>query len=371
MANRTVQSRIVIRNDLAINWTNVNPVLLKGEFGIEVDTRKFKVGNGVKPWNELLYASATNLRLNNNDPTVSDVTDLGVMWLNITSGDVFLSVDNTPGEAVWKQFAMVADIEAANFGDMHKSLYATNSLSNIGYVDKARVADKWTNPMTLSFKGAATGSAQMDGSELTTINLVLANSGVAVGEYTKVKVGVDGRVTSGSQLTAEDVPNIPNTKVTGLGTTSTKDVGTLAGQIPILGTGGKLDTKVIPKVAISEVFVVPTEADMLALDAQTGDIAVRQDLQTTFMLQAEPATDLGNWVELQSPTDVVTSVNGKIGTIVLTTDDIGEAASLYYTEERATANFNQNWSTKRLADLVDGAHALLDTDTLILNGGVA
>jgi hypothetical protein len=41
--------------DLAENWTSVNTLLGPGEIGIESDTGRFKVGNGVTPWNSLLY----------------------------------------------------------------------------------------------------------------------------------------------------------------------------------------------------------------------------------------------------------------------------------------------------------------------------
>lgn len=43
MATKTLSTRIVMRNDTAENWTTKNPVLLKGEFGVETDTNKFKL----------------------------------------------------------------------------------------------------------------------------------------------------------------------------------------------------------------------------------------------------------------------------------------------------------------------------------------
>lgn len=39
-------------------WTELNPVLSKNEGGFEEDTRKFKMGDGVTPWNELEYYSS-------------------------------------------------------------------------------------------------------------------------------------------------------------------------------------------------------------------------------------------------------------------------------------------------------------------------
>lgn len=54
--NKQLKAKIVVRNDLAKQWTEKNPVLLAGEVGLEKDTNKFKFGDGVKKWSELSYA---------------------------------------------------------------------------------------------------------------------------------------------------------------------------------------------------------------------------------------------------------------------------------------------------------------------------
>ena len=46
---------IKLRRDTAANWTTANPVLEEGEVGIELDTRKQKIGDGVTAWNSLAY----------------------------------------------------------------------------------------------------------------------------------------------------------------------------------------------------------------------------------------------------------------------------------------------------------------------------
>lgn len=58
MADKTINTRIQLRNDLAANWTTKHPVLNKGEIGIEIDTRKMKVGDGKTDWNALSYMGA-------------------------------------------------------------------------------------------------------------------------------------------------------------------------------------------------------------------------------------------------------------------------------------------------------------------------
>lgn len=56
MADKTLNIRIQLRNDKAENWTTKNPVLLKGEMGVEIDTGKIKIGNGTDHWTTLKYS---------------------------------------------------------------------------------------------------------------------------------------------------------------------------------------------------------------------------------------------------------------------------------------------------------------------------
>ena len=46
---------IQFRRDTASNWTSNNPTLSDGEFAIESDTRKYKIGDGSTVWTSLAY----------------------------------------------------------------------------------------------------------------------------------------------------------------------------------------------------------------------------------------------------------------------------------------------------------------------------
>ena len=52
---KVLKTRFVLRNDTTTNWSSVNPVLKKGEIGIDTTLNKFKIGDGTKAWNELIY----------------------------------------------------------------------------------------------------------------------------------------------------------------------------------------------------------------------------------------------------------------------------------------------------------------------------
>ncbi len=47
--------QLQFRRDTSTNWTSANPVLASGEMGIELDTRRFKIGDGCLSWNNLPY----------------------------------------------------------------------------------------------------------------------------------------------------------------------------------------------------------------------------------------------------------------------------------------------------------------------------
>lgn len=49
--------QIKLRRDTAQLWAVKNPILLDQEIGLETDTRKFKIGNGITPWNLLPFST--------------------------------------------------------------------------------------------------------------------------------------------------------------------------------------------------------------------------------------------------------------------------------------------------------------------------
>jgi hypothetical protein len=101
---KTVKTKVLLRNDTARRWTSNNPTLGKGEIGIEIDTRKFKFGDGTKTWTQLPYASAAdvswnsaNKKLVKDDGTVDIVrfTEGTGIDLTATAAGLQIAVDKT------------------------------------------------------------------------------------------------------------------------------------------------------------------------------------------------------------------------------------------------------------------------------------
>jgi hypothetical protein len=87
--------------------------------------------------------------------------------------------------------------------------------------------------------------------------------------------------------------------------------------IASLDGSGLVPTAQLPALAITNTSVVASQVAMLALTAEIGDIAVRTDLNKSFILTATPSTSLANWQELLTPTDSVLSVDGNTGVVSL------------------------------------------------------
>lgn len=181
-----------------------------------------------------------------------------------------------------------------------------------------------TSQSYLTGNQTITLSGDTSGSGTTSITTTLSNTGVSAGTYTKVTVDTKGRVTSATTLSGTDV-------TTALGYTpiSSALLGVASG-VATLDGSGKLPVSQLPATAISDTFVVASQVAMLALTAQTGDVAVRTDLNKSFILRGPDSTVLGDWQELLTPTDAVLSVNGQTGIVSITsvTGNAGTATTL-------------------------------------------
>lgn len=59
MAEIIIKSKVIPRCDTSENWSLNNPILLKGEIGVETDTSFMKIGDGESDWNSLFYTHST------------------------------------------------------------------------------------------------------------------------------------------------------------------------------------------------------------------------------------------------------------------------------------------------------------------------
>lgn len=81
--------QIQLRNDTAVNWLAEDPILAQGEVGVELDTSRTKIGNGIDEWSDLPYAdqySNTQLESHTNSstphPAYDDMQSLTLLFEN-------------------------------------------------------------------------------------------------------------------------------------------------------------------------------------------------------------------------------------------------------------------------------------------------
>lgn len=55
MAEKTLKTTILLRNDTSANWEAKDPILKEGEAGVDLTTGKIKIGNGTAKWTELKF----------------------------------------------------------------------------------------------------------------------------------------------------------------------------------------------------------------------------------------------------------------------------------------------------------------------------
>lgn len=125
-----------------------------------------------------------------------------------------------------------------------------------------------------------------------------------------------------------------------------------------LDSNGKLPTSQLPALAITDINVVNNQGEMLSLDAQKGDVAVRTDDGKTYLLTSDSPGMLVDWVEVTAA-GAVTSVNGQTGNVSLSTSDVSEGSNLYYTAARVQSEIESyvaktTWSGGNSVTLTTG-----------------
>lgn len=123
MATQTLNTRIALKSDTTANWAKSTLVLLKGEQAIEITESgayKIKIGDGVKTFAELPYATMTPEEISAliGDGSVQNVT----LASGTNNGTLKLTVDGTTTDNIISQ-----DYSGGGFGIVRIVLRTNNS----------------------------------------------------------------------------------------------------------------------------------------------------------------------------------------------------------------------------------------------------
>lgn len=86
---KVAKGKLINRNDTSDNWRDKNPILIKGELGVENDTGKFKFGDGVNHWNDLKYSG-------NEAKYIEDIHTSNLFEIWIGTQDEYLEIEDEP-----------------------------------------------------------------------------------------------------------------------------------------------------------------------------------------------------------------------------------------------------------------------------------
>ena len=205
-------NRLQLRRDGAQQWANVNPILAQGELGIEIDTSRIKIGDGVTSWNSLKYERPIETESNTANTLVKRDADG-----NFEAGAITASL-----------------------------------------IGNSATATRLANARTISLGGDMSGSGTFDGSANLTITAELnyvvalphydANDLDAQGTYTRITVDSRGRIVDADSPTSlaaygigdaqpldSDLTSLAN--MSGFGIISRQSEGTLVNRTVTGGSG--------------------------------------------------------------------------------------------------------------------------------------
>jgi len=362
--------RIILKNDTASNWQTENPILLAAELGYERDTGLFKFGDGIRRWNDIAHASQKPAETGTTNPGPNDDDyPIGTIFINTTTNNIYILVENTAGDAKWEQLVTMSElltlINNLGGGNMLREEFAVGGIA--GVVDRATQADRLATARDITLTGDVQSTpVSFNGSQSVSLATALQNV-VAAGTYPMVTVNAKGLVVGFET-------HLSLSHITDAGTAASRNVGTNPGNVVIVENDGYINSSLIGAIHLVNIHTVSTIPAKLALSATQGDIAI-VSLATgdqVYILRQTPATVQTNWVRLNVPTGAILSINGLSGaSVTLTTTNIAEGTNQYYTEARATANFGTNIPLTPSTQLQDGNSILRSTDRFVLNGGNA
>ncbi len=176
--------------------------------------------------NGVAFDGTQNITISAEDtetPRVA-VSDLGVTVPTLVDGKIPVSqlpngLDNIDTFPSKEDFPPVGALDTIYIAEDTNSMYRWSATGE-EYIlipsgtSTAETALRLQTPRDIALSGDATGNTLFDGSQNVTIAVTLANVGTAGEQGAVVTTDAKGRVISSRDLTADDIPSLPGSKIT-------------------------------------------------------------------------------------------------------------------------------------------------------------
>ena len=107
----TIDTQIQLKRGLSTDWAEKNPVLLAAEIGVEIDTNKFKIGDGTTAWNSLAYQGAD---LSNYYTKAQTDAEIEAKGIKNGAGLIKTTINNEAAPVLSANGTMGGDTEACS-----------------------------------------------------------------------------------------------------------------------------------------------------------------------------------------------------------------------------------------------------------------
>ncbi len=207
-------NRIQLRRGGAQEWANSNPTLAQGELGIELDTGRFKIGDGVSAWNSLRYERPVESTSNTANTLVQRDADGNFAAGTITS-TLIGNASTATRLASTRQIQLSGDIQGSGVFDGSQNLNLVTTLeliSTLPHYDGTAESSATYTKVTVDAQGRIKNASTP--STLADYNLNGTVEGSSAQPYDLDLVSIAGLTTTG-MISRTSAGNMQTRTITG------------------------------------------------------------------------------------------------------------------------------------------------------------
>jgi len=312
-------NRIQLRRGGAQEWANSNPTLAQGELGIELDTGRFKIGDGVTAWNTLRYERPVESVTNTANTLVQRDAD-GNFSAGTVTATLIGNASTAARLASSRQIQLSSDVTASGVFDGSTNLNLVSSLSLVStlpHYDGTAAAEGTYTKVVVDAKGRIKNASFP--STLADYNLNGTVEGQSAQPYDLDLVAIAGLTTTGMIARTSG------------GAMSTRTITGTAGRISLTNGNGVSGN---PTVDLITTTVTSGDYNTESLTSETGSQTVNA---TKFSVDDYGRITSATTVPIATAVEGTTALAYNAGTSYSRYDIITNASKVYQAYQDVSA----------------------------------